>query len=233
MQSYLYDSLKNRKKRIMLRLVAASMLLAGLIFMPVQSVFAATPTVKYDGKSASVTFENVSGTDLFGGFKGLMPGDEREQDILLKAKPAGREASFYLKAECDDETRELLKDVTMNLYIDHKPVLENGVIFNQIKLGTIGNKGELPLKAAIKIPLSLGNEVAGKELHIKWTITVQEDGKEIASGTFPENGSEAGSARTGDRNKNISQIFFMMSIAAGVIFALLVIKRRSKISKYS
>lgn len=233
MQSYLYDGFKNRKKRIIIRLVAASMLLAGVIFMPVQSVFAATPTVKYDGKTASVTFENVSGTDLFGGFKGLMPGDEREQEILLKAKPVGREASFYLKAECNDEARELLKDVTMNLYADHKQVLENGVIFEQVKLGTIGDKEELPLRAAIKIPLSLGNEIAGKEFHIKWTITVQEDGKEIASGTFPENSSEAASAQTGDQNKNISQIFCVMSISVSVIFVLLGNKRKNKISKYS
>ena len=86
----------------------------------------AVPEVSYHGKEQSITFKNTDGTDLFQGFKNLMPGDVREQEMILKAKNITHETSFYLRAECDDETREILKDVRMDLYANDRLVVENG-----------------------------------------------------------------------------------------------------------
>ena len=43
----------------------------------------AVPEVSYHGKEQSITFKNTDGTDLFQGFKNLMPGDVREQEMIL------------------------------------------------------------------------------------------------------------------------------------------------------
>ncbi len=199
---------KKSKKNWLKGLTASFVLLIGMMTLSSPHVSAATPTIKFSGEEASVTFENVNDTDLFQGFKGVMPGDTREQDLLLKSKPAEREASFYLKAECDDETRELLKDVTLKIEAEGQTVLESGLVFDQIKLGTVEGKGEMPIKLTAQFPLSLGNEIAEREMHIKWHITVQEDGKEIASGILSS--ENPGTGR------------FMVSMMPGMMLVVLV-----------
>ena len=106
--------------------------------------------MSYHGKEQSITFKNTDGTDLFQGFKNLMPGDVREQEMILKAKNITHETSFYLRAECDDETREILKDVRMDLYANDRLVVENGLILENVKLGTVSDKTSIQLKAVLK-----------------------------------------------------------------------------------
>ncbi len=214
MRAYMKDSLKNRIKR---ELTILSMLLICMMVISLKPVFAATPTIEYSGKDAKITFENITGTDFFENFKGVMPGDIRSQDILLKSKPLEREAGFYLKAECDEKTKELLKDVKINIDVNGEEVVENGIIFDQVKLGTVEGKATLPVKITMNFPLTMGNEIAEQELHVKWYITVQEDGREIAQGTLP-----SGKPQTGDQSNIIK--YMVILFITGIVAVAMCIK---------
>ncbi len=219
MRAYLCKSLSNKKKRIVIGLIVASLMVTGLINLSLEPAFAASPIIKYDGKKADITFENVNNIDLFNGFKGVMPGDKRQQDILIKAKPINREASFYIKAECDKKTQELLKDVKLTIYKDDKKILDNGMIFDQIKLGTFDPNEEISLKLLAQFPLSLENEVANKQLHVKWIITVQEDGKEIAKKNITDD-SDNLNTKTGDKIGSILLLVLAVIASAMGIYKL-------------
>ena len=161
----------------------------------------AVPEVSYHGKEQSITFKNTDGTDLFQGFKNLMPGDVREQEMILKAKNITHETSFYLRAECDDETREILKDVRMDLYANDRLVVENGLILENVKLGTVSDKTSIQLKAVLKVPTSLGNEVA-------------------VSPSDPDAGQNNGIIQTGDES---GQGLTLLLIVAGVSLLIIIV----------
>lgn len=182
----------------------------------------AVPEVSYHGKEQSITFKNTDGIDLFQGFKNLMPGDVREQEMILKAKNITHETSFYLRAECDDETREILKDVRMDLYANDRLVVENGLILENVKLGTVSDKTSIQLKAVLKVPTSLGNEVAGREFPVKWYFSAQQDGDEIVSvsPSDPDAGQNNGIIQTGDES---GQGLTLLLIVAGVSLLIIIV----------
>jgi hypothetical protein len=179
------------------------------------------PEVNYNGKEQSIVFENTEQTDLFLGFKDLMPGDVREQKMMLKAKNITHETSFYLKAECDEQTKEILKNVQMDLYVGERLVVENGLIFDGVKLGTVSDKTTLDLTAVLKIPASLGNEVEGENYKIKWCFTAQEDGKEIVSESLSDQNNDA--VQTGDKEGKFIGLYLAV---CGMSFIVVVIRFR-------
>lgn len=166
--------------------------------VPGEVAFASSPEIVYDGKSQKVTFEHVNQTDLFENMKNMMPGDERSQKIILRAKNIHRETSFYLRAQCDEQTKEVLKDLTMDLYCNGKLLMENCFVFEDVKLGRVTQKDELELEAVLNVPLSLGNEAAGQTYQIDWYFVAQEDGEEVIEAEFPEAGQSTGTVLTGD-----------------------------------
>ena len=157
----------------------------------------AVPEVSYHGKEQSITFKNTDGTDLFQGFKNLMPGDVREQEMILKAK-------------------------NMDLYANDRLVVENGLILENVKLGTVSDKTSIQLKAVLKVPTSLGNEVAGREFPVKWYFSAQQDGDEIVSvsPSDPDAGQNNGIIQTGDES---GQGLTLLLIVAGVSLLIIVI----------
>lgn len=206
-----YQDWKKKRKRRSVRLVIASMMLLSIVLVPSQSVFASASKITYDGNQKKLLFENVKGADLFGGMKGILPGDVRTQNLSMKAKSINREVSFYLRAECDAQTENILKDVTMDLKVNGQRVRNGDLVFDQVKLGTIGPKEELPLELTINFPVTLGNEVTGKEFHVKWMITVQEDGKEILQETIPDH------IKTGDQETP----YLYMALGIGALLCII------------
>lgn len=218
-----YQDWKSKRKKRSFRFVIASMVLLSIVLVPSQSVSASDSKITYDGNQKKLFFENVKGTDLFGGMKGVLPGDVRKQHLSLKAKSVNRETSFYLRAECDEQTESILKDVTMDLKVDGKTILKDGLVFEQIKLGTVGKKEELPLELSMNFPVTLGNEVMGQELHVKWIVSVQEDGKEILQETIPDH------IKTGDQEKPFLYLALMgCSLICVLSFAVIIWLRKRR-----
>lgn len=218
----------SHKKTVVVSVVLAALLQLMLYPVSVQADLRqkGIPEVHYNGKEQSIAFENAEQTDLFLGFKDVMPGDVREQQIVLKAKNITHEISFYLKAECDAQTKEILKDVRMDLYVGDRLVAENGLIFEGVKLGTVSDKTTLDLTAVLKIPVSLGNEVAGENYKIKWYFTAQEDGKEIVSASLSDQKNDA--AQTGDKEGMLLGLYLAVG---GMSLIVIVMRFRKNLNK--
>lgn len=212
---------KKLQKLIPLTALSVALLVSTLTTSFAKPVFAADSTILYDGKKQEVAFEHISGTDLFQGFKNLMPGDTREQLIKLNVKRIGRETSFYLTADCDERTKELLHDVTLSLYHGETLLLENAKMSESLKLATLGEGQEVRLRAVLKVPVTLGNEIAGEKLPIKWHFIVQQDGKEIVNETVPDQfETQHNSVTTGDTTVLIPTLGMLIISAIVVLSGL-------------
>lgn len=134
------------------------------------------PTVTYDGNRHVFTVENTDGHDFFNGFKNVIPGDTKVQIIDLNYENVSQDLSVYLRADCDDqEMLNLLKDTTMDIYMDHQLISDDQWIFDSIHLGNIEDSTSQQMEVQLHIPTSLGNEIAGKSVHLQWVLTVQEE----------------------------------------------------------
>lgn len=173
---------------------------------------AGEPTVVYDGKQQEFTLINVTDTDLFPLYKGLIPGDIVEQNIVLKMKNLKSTTSVYLRAECDDEVKTALEGTTLDVYYKDKMIVDNQIIFENILLGKYDKNMAADLKAIIHIPTSYGNEISGEEHNIQWIFTVQE---EPAGSTGPKTGDES----------NLIMYIITMAIAIGILIGVM---RRKK-----
>lgn len=136
------------------------------------------PQVTYDENNHKFYVENTSGNDFFSGLKNVIPGDIRSQSIEFVYKNVSNPMNVYLKARCDDETQDLLKDMTINIYIDDVLIAENKRVFEDIHIAGINSSLKQNVQMVLQVPTSVGNEIAGKSAHIQWIITVQEEQNE-------------------------------------------------------
>lgn len=86
-----------------LRFLAACAVTLAVLCIPVGAgrAEAAASSVVYDGGARSFVFVPES-TDLFGNFKGIMPGDVLEQEIAVGNAQGGVPVKLYLRAESAD-----------------------------------------------------------------------------------------------------------------------------------
>lgn len=163
--------MKNMIRNIFAFIICSVLLLANVI----TANAADDPTVIYDGQNKEFTLMNATQKDLFKLYKGLIPGDTVEQKIVLNVKKIQAETSIYLRAECEEEVQIALDGTTMDVYQGNKCIVEDQLIFDDIKLGTYNKNGTEELTAVIQIPTSYGNEISDDEHLIHWIFTAQED----------------------------------------------------------
>lgn len=153
------------------------------------------PAVSYYGRAKQFVFtpgteENPA--DLFGMFKGLAPGDEREQEIMLRSAAAsGAPVNLFLRAyvpapdenatekEKEDAAKAeaFLKRITMNIRCDEfsdRPMLEAGAYPDQrmdgwIFLGRFAYNTTGILRVTVKVPADLANTVETNDGDKKYT----------------------------------------------------------------
>lgn len=91
-----------------------AVLFCALCFVVPEKAFAAdVPTASYDASTheAAISHAGENG-DLFANFKGLMPGDERDQDVNVQVGNARGTVRVYVQAFVDDASANLLEDVS-------------------------------------------------------------------------------------------------------------------------
>ena len=142
------------------------------------------PTILYDGQEKSILFLNTQGTDLFTNLKDLMPGDTRVQEISLQAQNLSGPATLYLRADCTEETAEKLKNLMLSVYagdrlISSGPAGGDSALSSGVELYQFTENQIVPLRVELKIPVEVGNELAGAQEQLQWIFTVQEDSGEI------------------------------------------------------
>lgn len=139
---------------------------------------AGDPEVGYDGSSHRFEVSHTDGLDFFDGFKNVLPGDTKSQLIQLRYQNVSQDLTVYLKANCDDqEMMELLKDATLDIYVDDQLVSEDQWIFDDVFIARVEKPLSQEMRVDFHVPTSLGNEIAGKSLTLQWVLTVQEEEK--------------------------------------------------------
>lgn len=137
-----------------------------------------SPTVTLNGTSRAFEFSNTdSGTDLFPGMKGVMPGDTITQDIIVRTTNiSGQRAQISLKVvpasgEVLTDMNKLLesKDVKLEVY-QGATKLADGSLADGVSLGQLANNQSLTLAVKLVIDKAAGNEIAGLNGKIDWVF---------------------------------------------------------------
>ena len=226
------------KKRVFALLLTLVLVLAAL---PV-SAMAAGGSVTFKGKTQGFSFDPGSGyssTDLFGGFKGVMPGDELSETVTVTNK--AREFDYvkvYLRARTHSnssntmvasdpeygkdavEMKDFLSKLPMRVYNGSKLIFEaspeelDGLSKN-VYLGSLEKNENLKLTVELDVPIELGNEYANRVGEVDWVFTV-------------EGFNYSDSPKTGDEFNMVLMIGIMAVSAVGIVAVIVLLRKRGK-----
>lgn len=157
------------KKIVML---VSSLIICLFVLSPAYAM--ENPRVIYDGLRHEFRLDNINENDFFNEFKGVIPGDTRSQTIEFDYQNISKKSDVYLKATCDEEAKNLFKDMTANIYVNNKLLIEKGFVFDDMHIDELTDSKKQNLRIEVQIPTSIGNEISGKSIHIKWVITIHE-----------------------------------------------------------
>lgn len=225
-------------KKLITLLVAAV-----LVFSMSATAFAADASVTYEGGAEKFVFlpgSEWTDTDLFGNFKGVMPGDVVTQDIDIRNQYKGIDrVRIYLRAELHDENGnplsesvaehedvvsmyDFLSQLSMTVKQGDKVIYEatadqlDGLKEN-VSLGVYKYGYKSTITVELKVPADLGNEYANRAGEIDWVFTAEE----IPAPDGPD---------TGDNSQTILWLGALCA-AAAVIVTVVVTGRKKRESE--
>ena len=207
--------------------------------------------IVFTGKKLVVTAKTTdhTTTDLFGNFKGMMPGDTRTEKITFKnesATPNTDYVKLYIVAVPHDEKNqpvdthitdvdamnEFLKQFTMTVKQNGKeiynaaPNKEDTFAPDGYLLGTF-KKGEgTTLEVTLTLPETTGNEFANLEGEVDWTFLAVEYTR--TPGKPPT--VTPGSPKTGDET-NLFLYAGLCAVSLGMITVLILNRKAAKREK--
>lgn len=202
-----------KKISIFLALLLALCLLSG-------SALAASK-VNFEGKAEKFVFlpgSELSDTDLFENFKGVLPGDTLTQKVTVRNN-SGSKVRIWMRAEPVSEADEaFLSQLSLTVDCKNKEIFdaaasETAQLTKNTLLGTFKQGGSTELLVTLNVPIELGNEFMGVQGTVPWTFIAEE----LPDDTTPH---------TGDW----FQLGLWIALAAGlmlcIFFVLLVMKKR-------
>ena len=200
-------------------------------------------TVNYQGGAEKFVFlpgSSYTDTDLFDGFKGVMPGDTLTQTVEVRNRFLGTgSVRIYLRAVAHDEqenplssavaasgeTVATMSDFLSQLYMEvwqgdkciytGSPDELDG-LKNNVLLGTIPRFKSTTLTVKLQVPAELGNEYANRVGEVDWVFTAEE--------LDPQ-----GNPKTGDTsNLTLWIVVMVVCLAAVAVVAFLILKKKKK-----
>ncbi len=219
-----------------LRCMVAAILCMVTLAVPARA-FANTPAIAYDGNARQLTVSGATGSsgepDLFPAFKDLMPGDEREQQIEIRATGVKSQVRVFVRAVVDHETASLLSPITLTATVGDASAgwLQAGtpgsVFAYPTQVATFTSDGSTVLNLQLSVPTSMGNELADASKTIRWEITAEDDGETIpAQPAGSKKSSLFGLAATGDNSLALPLALLTLAIIA--FMAATFLSRRNK-----
>ena len=162
-----------------------------------------------------------------------MPGDEREQQIEIRATGVKSQVRVFVRAVVDQETAGMLSPITLTATVGDASAgwLQTGtpgsVFAYPTQVATFTGDGGTVLNLQLSVPTSVGNELADASKTIRWEITAEDDGEKIPvqpAGT--KKPSLFGLAATGDNS--LALLLTLLTLAIVAFMAALLLSRRDK-----
>ena len=219
----------------------ASLVMMLVLLLGIGAPAYADGTVSYKGGAEKFVFLPGSGytdTDLFDGFKGVMPGDTLTQTIEVRNRFLNTgSVRIYLRAVAHDEqanplspnvaaageTVATMSDFLSKLYMEvwqgdkciytGTPDQLDG-LKNNVLLASVPRFGSVTLTVKLQVPIELGNEYANRVGEVDWVFTAEE--------LDPQ-----GNPKTGDTsNLTLWIVVMVLCLAAIAVVAFLVLKKK-------
>lgn len=145
-------------------------------------------SVTYEGGAERFVFLPES-TDLFEGFKNLLPGDALSESIRVQ-NDSGAAVRIYLRAEPVDEAdADFLNQLHMTVTSGSKEIfdapagVQDGLAKN-VLLGSFKQGGGTSLEVTLELPVELGNAYMDRTGTIPWVFLAEE----VSTEGTPETG---------------------------------------------
>lgn len=219
----------------------ASLAMMLVLLLGIGATAYADGTVNYQGGAEKFVFlpgSSYTDTDLFDGFKGVMPGDTLTQTVEVRNRFLGTgSVRIYLRAVAHDEqenplssavaasgeTVATMSDFLSQLYMEvwqgdkciytGSPDELDG-LKNNVLLGTIPRFKSTTLTVKLQVPAELGNEYANRVGEVDWVFTAEE--------LDPQ-----GNPKTGDTsNLTLWIVVMVVCLAAVAVVAFLILKKK-------
>ena len=219
----------------------ASLVMMLVLLLGIGAPAYAEGTVSYKGGAEKFVFlpgSSYSDTDLFDGFKGVMPGDTLTQTIEVRNRFLNTgSVRIYLRAVAHDEqtnplspnvaaageTVATMSDFLSKLYME---VWQGGTriytgtpdqldgLKNNVLLATVPRGKSVTLTVVLGVPADLGNEYANRVGEVDWVFTAEE--------LDPQ-----GNPKTGDTsNLTLWIVVMVVCLVAVAVVAFLILKKK-------
>ena len=221
----------------------ASLVMMLVLLLGIGATAYADGTVSYQGGAEKFVFlpgSSYTDTDLFDGFKNVMPGDTLTQTVEVRNRFLGTgSVRIYLRAVAHDEqenplssavaasgeTVATMSDFLSQLYMEvwqgdqciytGSPDELDG-LKNNVLLGTIPRFKSTTLTVKLQVPAELGNEYANRVGEVDWVFTAEE--------LDPQ-----GNPKTGDTsNLTLWIVVMVVCLAAVAVVAFLILKKKKQ-----
>lgn len=222
----------------------ASLVMMLVLLLGIGAPAYADGTVSYKGGAEKFVFlpgSSYTDTDLFDGFKGVMPGDTLTQTVEVRNRFLGTgSVKIYLRAVAHDEQTnplspnvaaadetvatmsDFLSKLSMRVYKQDGTCIFSGSpneldgLKNNVLLATVPRGKSVTLTVVLGVPADLGNEYANRVGEVDWVFTAEE--------LDPQ-----GNPKTGDTsNLTLWIVVMVLCLAAIAVVAFLVLKKKKQ-----
>ena len=148
------------------------------------TAFAADSTATFKSLEEGWAFapgSEYSSSDLFDGFKGVMPGDKLTESVKITNEAADCDyIKVYLTVDPHDEEamQAFLSQLSMRIYNGEELIYESspdqaGALAESTLLGTLFKGDSLDLTVELDVPKDLGNEFANATGEVDWIFLAE------------------------------------------------------------